>query len=162
MIDTGVLGLPTPPPREPKIAADAIVDVVAAEDGGEAAVDAEVMRDESWAAGFAPDLGGADDGEGSRGVGSGGGYSPAGFRADAEFDVRVTGPEEGGGAGELTVRGEGRGVISCHVAAVLGGGRPWLGLFPGSSASICSLAFRFSAASVRAVRPRRRRCFHPR
>lgn len=70
------------------------------DDGG--AVDAEVMRDGSWAAGFAPDLGGAAAGDGDD---SGGRFSPAGFRADAEFDVPVK-----GGAAELTVR---RGVLVC-------------------------------------------------
>eukprot|EP00752_Nemacystus_decipiens_P003531 g3257.t1 len=117
VIDTGVLGLPTPPLREPQVVTDVTVNVNAdgsVDDGGDetirndspghsegdsdgGAVDAEVLRDESWAAGFAPDLGGAADGDGS-----GGEYSPARFKADAEFDVPVKGSE--GGAGELTAR----------------------------------------------------------
>lgn len=125
VIDTGVLGLPTHPAREPEPQPEVVTDVTVnvnadgtVDDGGDA-IDAEVMRDESWAAGFAPDLGGAaagnDDSSGS-GFGSGGGYSPARFRSDAEFDVPVKGSE--GGASELTVRGEGElgGSMLLHTA----------------------------------------------
>ncbi|CAN0056793.1 unnamed protein product [Ectocarpus fasciculatus] len=107
VIDTGVLGLPTPPPREPEVVPDATVNVNA--DGtvsngggtvnggdGAAVVDAEVVREGSWEAGFAPDLGGAAAGDAS----DDSAYSPAGFKADADFDV----PMKDGETGELTER----------------------------------------------------------
>eukprot|EP00903_Cladosiphon_okamuranus_P014104 g13110.t1 len=113
VIDKGVLGLPTPPPRQPEVVTDVTVNVNAdgtvgdgtpsssagapGEDNDGRTVDMEKLREESWAAGFAPDLGGAAAGDDSRG-----GYSPAGFRADAEFDVPMKGPERD--SGELTVR----------------------------------------------------------
>lgn len=116
MIDTGVLGLPTPPPREPEVVPDATVNVNAdgtVSNGGDgaAAVDAEVVREGSWEAGFAPDLGGAAAGDGS----DDSAYSPAGFRADADFNV----PMKDGEAGELTVR------VLCEVVLRKGSRVPW-------------------------------------
>ncbi|CAN0522873.1 unnamed protein product, partial [Ectocarpus sp. 12 AP-2014] len=104
VIDTGVLGLPTPPPREPEVVPDATVNVNAdgivsnGDDGATVsnAVDAEVVREGSWEAGFAPDLGGAAAGDGS----DDSAYSPVGFRADADFNV----PMKDGETGDLTGR----------------------------------------------------------
>lgn len=107
MIDTGVLGLPTPPPREPEVIPDPTVNVNAdgtVSNGGDGTVsndsdgivDAEVVREGSWEAGFAPDFGGAAAGDGS----DDSAYSPAGFKADADFNV----PMKDGETGELTVR----------------------------------------------------------
>ncbi|CAM9596991.1 unnamed protein product [Hapterophycus canaliculatus] len=102
VIDTGVLGLPPPPPREPEVVTDVTVNVNAdgTVDGDGGIADAELVRDASWAAGFAPDLGGADADAGSgSGSASGFSYSPAGFKADADFDVPMK-----EGTGELTER----------------------------------------------------------
>ncbi|CAM9248803.1 unnamed protein product, partial [Ectocarpus sp. 4 AP-2014] len=108
VIDTGVLGLPTPPPREPEVVSDATANAnadgtvssgggtVSSDGDGAAAVDAEVVREGSWEAGFAPDLGGAAAGDGS----DDSAYSPAGFRADADFNV----PIKDGETGDLTER----------------------------------------------------------
>lgn len=106
MIDTGVLGLPPPTPRAPEVVTDVTVNVNAdgtVDDDDSVNAEAELVRDASWAAGFAPDLGGAND-DADAGSGSGSvsdySYSPAGFKADADFDVPVK-----EGTGELTVRG---------------------------------------------------------
>jgi len=115
VIDTGVLGLPTPPPREQPPPAATTASNAQEDDGAAGAVDAEVLRDASWEAGFAPDLGGADADEG-------GFKSPTGFRADASFEVPATGPTEGG-SGELTVRRCGGGAADGKFRGVLRAGR---------------------------------------